>query len=589
MKLLDCTFRDGGYYTKWNFDSSVVNNYLKAMESSNVDIVEIGFRYTPKKEELGQFAYSSDDFISSLPISTSYDLAVMINAKDFITYPEGPKRCVQDLFGQCKDSPINIVRIASYINQINSCQSIADTLREMGYQVTLNVMQIANKSEESIKRAVESIKSWESVDVLYIADSLGSMDKTEIDRVLDISKDIWDGDIGFHGHNNKENALSNTFHSIDKNANWVDGTIMGMGRGAGNTHMEHLIVDLKDRGFSQYNPKPICSLVVNDFQNIYDKHLWGPNLYYHLSATYGIHPTYIQDLLSLGIYSTEQILAGIENLRKAKNPNSFNKDVLTISMVDHFVGEKENIMNTKIIIPARYKSSRFPGKSLVDLRGKSLIERVWERCCLALPKEDVFVATEDDSIREHCEERGIQVIMTTDKCLTGTDRVYEASLNIDADLIVNVQGDEPLVSPDDILKVINTYRENPTYVCCGMCPISFEDDFRSSSVPKVVTKDNGDLLYMSRAAIPTNKQLGFEKAMKQVCIYAFPQKALKDFGQSKEKSRLEQIEDIEILRFFELGYNIKMVETSQSSIAVDYPKDVERVVKAIEEYENIHG
>ena len=244
-------------------------------------------------------------------------------------------------------------------------------------------------------------------------------------------------------------------------------------------------------------------------------------------------------------------------------------------------------MKTQIVLPARYKSSRFPGKPLVNILGKSLIQRVWQQCCLAVPKCDIFVATDDESISIHCRNLGIQVIMTSEDCLTGTDRVYQASQQLDAEIIVNVQGDEPLISPDDITKVIEAHRRKPDFVHCGMCPIKTEDDFRSPSVPKVVCRDDGRMLYMSRAAIPTDKQLSFSKAMKQVCIYAFSKQALKDFAGYNQKSRIEAIEDIEILRFVELGYDIEMIEVSESSVAVDFPEDVDRVIKVIKANEKL--
>jgi 3-deoxy-manno-octulosonate cytidylyltransferase (CMP-KDO synthetase) len=242
-------------------------------------------------------------------------------------------------------------------------------------------------------------------------------------------------------------------------------------------------------------------------------------------------------------------------------------------------------MGIKIIIPARYESSRFPGKPLVDLLGKSLVQRVWQRCCSAASPSDVFVATDDERIKQHCIGLGIQVVMTPSDSLTGTDRVYHACSNLDADVIINVQGDEPLIRPDDIIRIIEAHRKSPLEVHCAMCPILSEEDFRSASVPKVVTRGDGRLLYMSRAAIPTDKNLSFSKAMKQVCIYAFSRKALEDFGRCNHKSALESIEDIEILRFLELGYDVGMVEVSDSSIAVDFPQDVERVINVIKETE----
>lgn len=238
-------------------------------------------------------------------------------------------------------------------------------------------------------------------------------------------------------------------------------------------------------------------------------------------------------------------------------------------------------MKTNIIIPARFQSSRFPGKPLIDICGQSLIERVWRRCCLASKKEDVYVATDSDNIFEHCKSKDIQCLMTSDKCLTGTDRVYEAAEKLNADLVVNVQGDEPLIDPADISKVIDSHISNPSAIHCGMCKINTEQDFRSPSVPKVVCSSTGKLFYMSRGAIPTDKILSFRNAMKQVCIYAFPSYALKAFALHGKKTHLESIEDIEILRFLELGYEVEMVEVSDSSIAVDFPEDVARVVQAI--------
>jgi 3-deoxy-manno-octulosonate cytidylyltransferase (CMP-KDO synthetase) len=230
-----------------------------------------------------------------------------------------------------------------------------------------------------------------------------------------------------------------------------------------------------------------------------------------------------------------------------------------------------------IIIPARFKSSRFPGKPLVSLCGKSMIHRVWERCCLALPKELVYVATDDLNISDHCDALGIQVIMTPSSCLTGTDRVYEASKIVAADIYINVQGDEPLIDPNDIKQVIATSTRYPDNIVNAMCPIASEYDFYSSTVPKVVTRPDGRLLYMSRAAIPTNKKLEFGAAKKQVCIYAFPKNSLEKFSCVEAKTPLEEIEDIEILRFLELGYDVNMIEVSASSVAIDVPADVDRV------------
>jgi len=238
-------------------------------------------------------------------------------------------------------------------------------------------------------------------------------------------------------------------------------------------------------------------------------------------------------------------------------------------------------MNPVIIIPARYQSSRFPGKPLIDLCGKPMIVRVWERCIKALAEDQVFVATDDQRIIDCCGQYGIKTLLTSSDCLTGTDRVHEAAQQISADLIINVQGDEPLLDPQDVVDVLKAAEENPGKVINAMCPIANEVDFFSANVPKVVCRPDGRLLYMSRGAIPINKSLQFVKAMKQVCIYAFPQTALDDFAKQTQKTALEKIEDIEIVRFFELRYDVQMIEVSASSVAIDDPADVERVEKIL--------
>ena len=230
----------------------------------------------------------------------------------------------------------------------------------------------------------------------------------------------------------------------------------------------------------------------------------------------------------------------------------------------------------KIIIPARYESSRFPGKPLVKINGIPMIKRVWEKCIEVMPKKDIHVATDSTIIYDYCYNNSMNVIMTPE-CLTRSDRVYQASIMLDADIYINVQGDEPLINPDDINSVISLSKRFPSSVINAMCQISNEIDFNSPSIPKVVVNIKKDLLYMSRSTIPLTKNKTMVKAHKQVCIYAFPKATLKKFSEQTSKTPLEAIEDIEILRFLEMGVTVKMIEVSKSSISVDHPEDVERV------------
>lgn len=238
-------------------------------------------------------------------------------------------------------------------------------------------------------------------------------------------------------------------------------------------------------------------------------------------------------------------------------------------------------INYAVVIPARYQSTRFPGKPLVDLNGKTMIQRVWERCCKAVPKEMVYIATDSEEISSEVKKFGGQVVMTSSGCITGTDRVAESNLNLDRDFLINVQGDEPLINPNDIKLVVKTYQDNPGVIVNCMSVIKSQEEFRSLTVPKVVTTITGKLMYMSRAAVPGSKSDKFGKAYKQVCIYAFSREHLSFFFSQNKKTPVEESEDIEILRFLENDIPIQMVEVESSSMAVDTPCDADKVRKLL--------
>ncbi|MEE3650972.1 MULTISPECIES: 3-deoxy-manno-octulosonate cytidylyltransferase [unclassified Brenneria] len=237
-------------------------------------------------------------------------------------------------------------------------------------------------------------------------------------------------------------------------------------------------------------------------------------------------------------------------------------------------------MNYAIVIPARYQSTRLPGKPLIELNGVPMIKRVWQRCCLAVEADRVYIATDDEKILDFCLTFTPNVIMTSRECKTGTDRVHEACQKIgNLDFVVNVQGDEPIINPDDIKTIIDECLRKPDSIVNGMAPITDPSEYESKTIPKVVFRPDGRLMYMSRAAIPSSKTGVFNKSWKQICIYGFPIKALQDFSSCEEKTPFENEEDIEILRFLELGYDVNMVSLHGNSLAIDTPEDVEKVLK----------
>ena len=233
-------------------------------------------------------------------------------------------------------------------------------------------------------------------------------------------------------------------------------------------------------------------------------------------------------------------------------------------------------MRSVVLIPARYNSSRYLGKPLVPLLGKPMILWVAQLSADALGKENVYIATEDERIFSVVTKAGFQAVMTSDTALTGTDRLAEAALHIDADIFINVQGDEPLVNPADILKIAHAKQQNPDCIINGFSWISAQEDPNSVNIPKVITNEANELVYMSRAALPAFKdnKNAPTRFKKQVCIYGFTRQELFDFKNFGRKSELEYSEDIEILRFFELNKKIIMVEVTAGSLAVDIPEDV---------------
>jgi 3-deoxy-manno-octulosonate cytidylyltransferase (CMP-KDO synthetase) len=168
--------------------------------------------------------------------------------------------------------------------------------------------------------------------------------------------------------------------------------------------------------------------------------------------------------------------------------------------------------------------------------------------------------------------------MTSTSCLTGTDRVAEVAQRHNAEWFVNVQGDEPFLDPTGLLSLLTAVSnaDLAAGVINAYSHISSEADFRSSTVPKVVVDQQSRLLYISRGAIPTGKSLEFSTAKRQIGMYAFRKSALKAFSERTAKTPLEHIEDIEILRFLELGITVRMIEVDSVGIAIDTPEDLDR-------------
>lgn len=229
---------------------------------------------------------------------------------------------------------------------------------------------------------------------------------------------------------------------------------------------------------------------------------------------------------------------------------------------------------TVALLPARLQSSRLPGKPLADIHGIPMIVHVYKRCLLAKSLDEVHVATDSEEIREVVESHGGRVIMTSANHETGTDRIAEAARNLDADIVVNVQGDEALVNPEYIDRVVAALYDDPALeVAILVNPFSKR---HSVSDIKAVLNEHGDVMYFSRADIPSDARTPNPPMLKAYHIVPFRKEFLLRYA-AWDKGALERIEFNEYLRILEKGHRIHAVRVESDALSVDTPEDLDYV------------
>ena len=238
------------------------------------------------------------------------------------------------------------------------------------------------------------------------------------------------------------------------------------------------------------------------------------------------------------------------------------------------------------VIPSRYKSTRFPGKPLALINDKPMVYWVYQQCLKVKELDGIYIATDDVRIADVCREYNLNYIMTSENNLTGTDRVAEVASKIDADIFVNIQGDEPMIEPDVISTVIKPLLDDENLLISNlMTRITDPVDIANPTICKAVTNKDGFGIYLTRAASPYPKgriDYCYEKALG---IFAMRPKALdffREYGKKIGKAKIESIEDIEMLRFIENGFKIKFTEVQSKSIAVDTLNDLIKVRSIME-------
>lgn len=322
MQILDCTLRDGGYYNNWDFSREFVQQYLNTARAMGIQFIEIGFRLNVNRGFKGACAFSTDSFLSSLSIDAGLSIGVMINASEFSANPE---KELDSLFPDTSRSYLNFVRIAAVSSEIHVANKLARILKVKGYTVFLNLMQMASLKLNELKGILSSLD--DSIDILYFADSTGSLRPEEIREFFGFVRGAWLKPLGLHAHDNLSLALANTLAASDQGVEWQDATFMGMGRGPGNSKTELLWLETQ-KSTVDYNSLIVGQEFIEQrMQPLKERYPWGTDSFYYLAGKERIHPSFIQNLHEdLSVSITDKVRA-VQNL-SSLDSMKFNDNLL---------------------------------------------------------------------------------------------------------------------------------------------------------------------------------------------------------------------------------------------------------------------
>ena len=314
LTILDCTLRDGGYYNNWNFSKDFINDYLKTIYNSGIKFVELGFSQI-KKNKFNENCYDVDNQLTGkLKIPKNLKIGIMVNASDLISKNYNAKKFKKFIN---KKKEISLLRIACHFDEISKIIPFIKILKNINLKLAINLMQISEQKKTYIVKTLKKL-SKEKIDIIYFADSLGCMSFKDVKELILLLKKNCNTQIGFHAHDNMGNAKKNVLTAIKNGSNWIDTTVFGMGRGAGNAKTEDFVTKDKRKIINQLKKRRFVVLM--------NKYKWGFNNYYYLSAKYKIHPTYIQKILNISKISETRILKIINNLKNL-NSEKFNLDI----------------------------------------------------------------------------------------------------------------------------------------------------------------------------------------------------------------------------------------------------------------------
>ncbi len=285
IKVVDATLRDGGLVNDFFFDDEFVRRLYQANIDAGVDYMEMGYRASKKvfdETKFGKWKFSGDEHIREIvgDNNTPLKLAVMADIG----------RHDKNDFDECANSPVDLVRVATYIHQMPEAIDMIEDAHKKGYETSCNIMAVSNTQEQDLRVALEMV-GQSSVDCIYIVDSFGSIYPEQMARIVDIYSDFsvkYGKKLGIHAHNNQQLAFANTIECCGDGVDWLDGTYMGMGRGAGNCAMELLLGFLKN---PKYNVYPVLRFVEQNMVSLKQKGIvWGYDLQYLVTGLLNQHP-----------------------------------------------------------------------------------------------------------------------------------------------------------------------------------------------------------------------------------------------------------------------------------------------------------
>jgi 4-hydroxy 2-oxovalerate aldolase len=320
INFIECTLRDGGYHNLWDFDKSLVNEYLQVCKSLELKNLELGFRFPKSEEWLGEYAYTSESTLESLSLDDDFNIGVMINASDFIDEEQLNTATINYTFPfEASNSRIDFIRIATHIKDLNKSLELGQRLLDKGYKIAINIMQAHNLNKKVINEFSQLSKDLELQSV-YFADSLGCMVPGQINKLVTALKNSITFPIGIHAHNNMGLALANTVEAVNSGVEWIDMTMTGMGRGPGNTLTEDALFYFSN--LETENKIELVKLLENFFYPLKEKHNWGSSPYYFLAGMNKVHPLYIQDVTKDRDFDVNDKISLIDSLGSVNLENA---------------------------------------------------------------------------------------------------------------------------------------------------------------------------------------------------------------------------------------------------------------------------